>query len=159
LNISGQIPRTTLIIRCHKTWAVADIKKEVIEVVKMIYLNSEKTEVINENILNLNFNYFFDKIISFETVEHLKKEDIPILFNIYNKHLKKGGNMVFSTPYNQKECDGFHLTFNINEDMIKNWMDNTGFKIIEFKYQNYQHHDLVDSLNHKDFIICFAEKN
>lgn len=135
-----------------------DINKEVIDEVKKRYIRSKKVDFIDGDILNLKYESFFDKIISFETVEHIKEDKILELFNIYNKALNINGLIIFSTPYNQKKCNGFHLTFNITENVIKNWMSNSGFEIIEFKFQNYQHHDLTDSLSYKDFIICLAKK-
>jgi 2-polyprenyl-3-methyl-5-hydroxy-6-metoxy-1,4-benzoquinol methylase len=141
----------------------ADINEDVVNEVKKRYKKSQNTEFIHSNVLDLEFQNKFNKIISFETVEHLKEEDISELFKIYHKALKNDGELIFSTPYNQEKCEqaikmGFHLTFYITEKTIIEWMKSSGFEIIEFKFQNYQHHDLVDELNHKDFIICRAKK-
>jgi cyclopropane fatty-acyl-phospholipid synthase-like methyltransferase len=141
----------------------ADINQEVVEEIKIRYRKSSNTSFIYSNVLDLSFTDTFDKIVSFETVEHLSENDIPKLFAIYNKALKESGELFFSTPYNQEKTEGaikmgFHLTFYIKEDTIRKWMSDAGFEIMELKYQNYSHHDLEDQLEHKDFIICRVRK-
>ncbi len=140
-----------------------DINGDVIEEVKLRYKKSENTTFFHSDVLNLNFVGHFDKIVSFETVEHLKEEDIRKLFNIYHRALKEGGVLIFSTPYNQEKSEiaikmGFHLTFYIVEETVMNWLEQAGFELQKFYYQNYVAHDLVDDLGHKDFIITVASK-
>ncbi len=53
---------------------------------------------------------------------------------------------------------GFHLTFNITEEKIKQWLFQSCLVSEFFKYQNYQSHDVKDYLEKKDFIICVAKR-
>lgn len=141
----------------------ADLNNEVISYIKNRYSKEKKVLFLNKNLLDLEYEDHFDVIISFETVEHFAEEDIPVLFKIYNKALKKGGSLIFSTPYNQEKCEnaikmGFHLTFYIVEDTIKQWLSDTGFDLKRNYYQNYSKHDVVEELEHRDFIITVANK-
>jgi len=141
----------------------ADLDKTVIEEIKKRYSNNSKVTFLNENLLNLNYNQYFDTIVSFETIEHFKEEDIYTLFSIFNKALQPGGKLIFSTPYHQEKTEdavkmGFHLTFYITESVIKKWLAVTGFNLLEFNYQNYQDHQIVSELNSKDFIITVCQK-
>lgn len=141
----------------------ADLNTEVISYITDRYGKEKKVLFLNKNLLDLEYEDHFDVIISFETVEHFAEEDIPVLFKIYNKALKKGGLLIFSTPYNQEKCEnaikmGFHLTFYIVEDTIKQWLSDTGFDLKRNYYQNYSKHDVVEELEQKDFIITVANK-
>ncbi len=141
----------------------ADLNNEVISYITDRYAKEKKVLFLNKNLLDLEYEDHFDVIISFETVEHFAEEDIPVLFKIYNKALKKGGVLLFSTPYNQEKCEnaikmGFHLTFYIVEDTIKKWLSDTGFDLTRNYYQNYSKHDVVEELEKKDFIITVANK-
>lgn len=141
----------------------ADLNSEVISYITDRYAKEKKVLFLNKNLLDLEYEDHFDVIISFETVEHFAEEDIPVLFKIYNKALKKGGLLIFSTPYNQEKCEnaikmGFHLTFYIVEDTIKKWLSDTGFDLKQNYYQNYSKHDVVEELEQKDFIITVANK-
>ena len=105
----------------------------------------------------------FDNIISFETIEHLKEEDIPDLFKAFSRALKPGGILIFSTPYMQERSPeaismGFHLTFDIGENTIKSWLTANSLQAEIIKYQNYEQHTIEDNLLKKDFIICVARK-
>jgi hypothetical protein len=51
---------------------------------------------------------------------------------------------------------GFHLTFQINEAKIQQWLSANDLVCEFFKYQNYQEHNVQDHLEKKDFIICVA---
>lgn len=140
-----------------------DLDSKVINAIKERYKRKTNITFLKENLLNLNYDAFFDAIISFETIEHFSESDIKRLLKIFCNSLKKNGKLIFSTPYNQEESDealklGFHLTFYINEEKIKNWLEEAGFKIDDIKYQNYETHLIQDVLNKKEFIICVATK-
>lgn len=148
--------------KAHKAIG-ADINKRVINKIKERYEKNKNIEFININLLDMLYTSFFDKIISFETIEHLAEQDIPRLFNLFNRALKPGGKIIFSVPYVQeKDANatkmGFHLTFYIDEEKIKQWLGTTNFKIECFKYQNYKTHIIQDELQQKDFIISVAQK-
>lgn len=154
---------TVLIARKAKSAVGADLNKEVISKIKERYANDKNVSFLNDNLLQLNYNNHFDNIISFETIEHFDEADIKQLLQIFNKGLKAGGKLIFSTPFMQEESDeaikmGFHLTFYINEQKIEKWLGEAGFEIIKIQYQNYETHLISDNLMQKDFIICVAKK-
>jgi hypothetical protein len=74
-----------------------------------------------------------------------------IQINIYKRKL-------FTQQYLIDLTLGFHLTFDIDEKKINNWLTHAGFLSQEFLYQNYITHDIVPDLDKKDFIICIARK-
>lgn len=141
----------------------ADFNAKVITAISNRYKDFENVSFLNEDLLKLNFKSEFDTIISFETLEHFKEDNIKDLLAIFYKALKTTGRLIFSTPYLQEQSDeaikmGFHLTFYINEAKIKNWLNEAGFRIELIKYQNYDTHKIEDDLAKKEFIICVAEK-
>ncbi len=141
----------------------ADINEKVINKIKKRYINIENVDFIVKDLLDLDFKNIFDVIVSFETAEHFNEENIPLLFKIFFDALKPGGKLIFSTPFMQEQSRdaieaGFHLTFHINEKKIEKWLNDTGFKNIEYKYQNYQSHDIESFLEKRDFIICISSK-
>ncbi len=142
----------------------ADIDNVVIDAVKSRYILNNKVEFFCLNLLDLAFVNEFDKIVSFETIEHFDEAEIKILFKKFANALKKGGMMIFSTPYMQVDDEGarslgFHKTFYIDENKITGWLSTAGLKPVSFYYQNYKTHKVESTLNEKDFIICIAVKN
>lgn len=140
-----------------------DINEKVINAVKKRYNKNTKADFIVLNILDIKHENYFDKIVSFETVEHLEEKEIIIVFKLFFKALKNNGKLFFSVPYMQKDTPqalrmGFHKTYYIDEEKIQKWLKTTGFKKSYFKYQNYKTHEIKDILNEKDFIICEAYK-
>lgn len=112
------------------------------------------------NLLNISEKNIFDKIFSFETIEHFELEEIKKLFKVFNNALKANGSLVFSTPYNQKDSKisrRWHKTFYIKEETISSLLLNN-FKLEKIYYQNYAHHDLAEQLSKKDFMIVVAKK-
>lgn len=141
----------------------ADISTKTVEKISKRYSAVVNAKFIDKNLLDLKYRNFFDTIVSFETIEHLRKDDIPLLFKVFCEALKPAGQIVFSVPYMQERSEnaikmGFHLTFDINERTIKEWLDESGFILEQFKYQNYKTHTIEDVLGEKDFIICVARK-
>lgn len=140
-----------------------DIDAKVIKQIKKRYTNIKNVEFLNLNLLHINYNNIFDKIISFETIEHIEEKQILELLKKFNHALKKDGKIIFSTPYMQEKSKqalkmGFHLTFEIDENKIKDWLKETGFSVEYFRYQNYDTCKITESLEDKDFIICIATK-
>lgn len=141
-----------------------DINKRVIDKIKKRYSKINNVSFVQTDLLKMDYDNKFDKIISFETIEHFKENDISNLFNIFSKALKVGGQLIFSVPYKQEKSDdaikmGFHLTFDIDENIIEKWLNENNFSLSYFKYQNYEDHIIKDELINKDFIICVAVKN
>lgn len=142
----------------------ADINNTVISEVNKRYKHINNVEFFTANLLSIKYDQLFDAIVSFETIEHFAEEDIEKIFSIFDLALKPGGKLIFSTPYMQEKTEaaikmGFHLTFHINGKKIEEWLSQTGFRVISYKYQNYQSHILQDELIEKDFIVCVAQKN
>jgi len=140
-----------------------DINAKVIKTIKKRYAENRKIDFLASNILDINYVDYFDKIISFETIEHIDEALIPNVFNIYFRALKNDGVLIFSVPYMQKKTAeaikmGFHKTFFIDENKIQKWLDRAGFKKSYYKYQDYKTHNINDELLEKDFIICVANK-
>jgi len=140
-----------------------DINAEVIEEVKRRYQRVENAEFLSADLRSLDFVARFDYIVSFETVEHLEESEIPDLFASFSRALKPNGTLIFSTPYRQPRSPeaitmGFHHTFDIDEDRVAQWTGSNGLDVRQVKYQNYQTHDVEDTLPHKDFMICVAVK-
>ncbi len=140
-----------------------DIDQRVVTVIRDRYKHIPKIEFYPSNLLRLTYEEVFDTIVSFETIEHVPQDKIGAVFAVFYKALKSGGRLVFSTPYLQERSEqaikmGFHQTFMINENTVKQWLDDAGFMLESIKYQNYQTHSIENDLVHKDFIICTARK-
>lgn len=141
-----------------------DLNEKVISEIKKRYQSIKNVSFENKNLLEIDFENEFDAIISFETIEHFTEENIYKLLSLYNKGLKSKGKLIFSTPYMQEESEdakklGFHLTFYINEEKVKTWLEKSGFSLKKHYYQNYQTHTIHEELDNKEFLICIAEKN
>lgn len=78
----------------------------------------------------------FDYIFALEVMEHLKNP-IKALKNS-KKMLKRGGTLVFSTPYPTKEtlADPFHININLPEFWLAEGKK-IGFKNVEVKYASF----------------------
>ena len=78
----------------------------------------------------------FDYIFALEVMEHLKNP-VKALKNS-KKMLKKGGTLVFSTPYPTKEtlADPFHINIQLPEFWITEGKK-SGFKNVEVKYVSF----------------------
>lgn len=141
----------------------ADINRPVITAIKKRYRATKNIEFVNADLLTLYYRNYFDKVISFETIEHFTENNIIKLLTLFNKSLKPGGQLIISTPYLQERDEsavklGHHLTFNINEKRICGWFSAAGFTPLGFQYQNYDTHFIEAVLEKKDFIICVAQK-
>jgi len=140
-----------------------DLDSRVISEITKRYKNNTNVYFECKNLLNINYDNKFDKIISFETIEHLEEEDIITALKNFRRALVDNGILIFSTPYLQLKSDkaikmGFHRTFDIDEKKIKGWLAETQFELCYFKYQNYSSCIVADDLEWKDFIICVATK-
>lgn len=148
-----------LLEKCSKVFGV-DIDEETIQEIKKRYEKEKDISFFSKNLLDIDDVNFFDKIISFETIEHFTPEEIKIVISKFHQALKKDGKLIFSTPYNQEQSVvsmKFHKTFYIKEDTIIMILKDL-FDIEKFYYQDYVSHNLSENLNHKSFIICVAKK-
>lgn len=140
-----------------------DIDGRVIEKIKERYKEVHNLEFLESDLLKMDFENKFDTIVSFETIEHLKEEDILKLLALFHKALKSSGKLIISTPYMQKNDKralqaGFHQTFFVDEKKIDGWMKESGFKVREFYYQSYDWPAVSKAEVEKEFIISVAEK-
>lgn len=140
-----------------------DINSAVIEQINKRYKHIENVEFLSVNVLNLDYEDYFNAIVSFETLEHLEENDLRKALFIFSKALKPKGKFIFSTPYMQEKTEeaiklGFHLTFHINEDKVRQWLQDAGLQLDSVQYQNYDTHTITSDLEKKDFLICTASK-
>jgi len=140
-----------------------DINHEVITAIKRRYKRMNNIEFVCASLIDLDYQEFFNKIVSFETVEHFHEEDICMLFEVFNRALVADGQLIFSTPYMQPKSPqatkmGFHQTFEIDEKTVQSWLSRAGFLTEIIKYQNYETHTIADHLEIRDFMICVARK-
>lgn len=137
-----------------------DIDYITIEEIKKRYEKENNVNFEVKNLLNIEDINIYDKIISFETIEHFTPEEINDLIKKFYNALKIGGKLIFSTPYNQEKSPAsmrYHKTFYIVEETIKNIL-NEMFEIENFYYQDYNTHNLKNDTGIKHFIICIAKK-
>jgi 2-polyprenyl-3-methyl-5-hydroxy-6-metoxy-1,4-benzoquinol methylase len=137
-----------------------DICNRTIEEIKKRYSEVNNVTFEKENLLNLKYENIFDKIISFETIEHFDENEINRILNIFHKSLKENGKLIFSTPYNQEKCVNsmlFHKYFYIIEETIQKLVSNL-FEIEKLYYQNYTTHEIGESTEPKHFIIGILKK-
>lgn len=140
-----------------------DINKKVIQKISALYRDVPNVVFIGDDLLNVAESNKFDKIVSFETIEHLPPDKTQELFNMFYRVLKPGGKLIFSTPYMQAKSAnaikmGFHLVFDIDEKLLVHWLQSAGFQLDRFAYQNYKTSIILDTLEEKDFIIGIASK-
>lgn len=137
-----------------------DIDEMTINEINERYSNESKVKFFKTNLLDLKDENTFDKIVSFETIEHFTEVELIGVLDIFHKSLKDNGMLVFSTPYNQ-ECSPismrFHKAFYLNEGKLSRMLAGK-FEIEKFLYQDYDSHDLKDDDGYKHFIICIARK-
>lgn len=140
-----------------------DIDQKTITGIKKRYKKINNIEFFCKDILTIDFEKEFDAIVSFETIEHIKEEEIPHLLKKYACALKDSGILIFSTPYLQTKTEdalraGFHQTFDIDEYKIERWLKEVGFEIKSTYYQSYNHPEISQTSEEKQFIICVAYK-
>lgn len=137
-----------------------DICENTINEITNRYSSYKNVIFEQKDLLDLKINKEFDKIISFETIEHFVESDITKIFEIFNKGLKDSGRLIFSTPYDQEQSINsmqFHKTFYIKEEKIINLMS-PYFEVEKFYYQNYETHEISEDISPKHFMICVAKK-
>lgn len=116
-----------------------DVSKDAIKFGKRHYFNNkinyQMADIFNSDLPNNHF----DKIISFETVEHV--DDLKIL-KIFYKKLKKDGTLIISTPneetfpYNYKSFP--HHLRHYTPSEFKELLLSAGFEILN----NYTQYDI-----------------
>jgi SAM-dependent methyltransferase len=102
-----------------------------------------------------------DAIVSFETIEHLDPSLVPALLARFARILKPGGLLVLSCPYRQRQTSAsrrHHRTFDIDEARVEQWLAGAGLVLERFMYQNYETHNVVPSLDQKDFVIAVCRR-
>ena len=119
-----------------------DVSKDTIQQNLIKFADSKNLEfkVMDVSKLEIQDNTI-DVIVSFETIEHLKLEDIKLMLNEFHRVLKKNGILVISTPdvrsYSLNyfiKSNGYHLT-EFTFDEFKN-ITTPKFKILGEYYQD-----------------------
>ena len=141
-----------------------DLNADVVKIISDRYKKKTSVRFLNGNLLDIDFENKFDLIVSFETIEHFAESDIVQLLKQFQKALKKGGQVIFSTPYNQEMTEGalkmgFHLTYHIVESTVAGWMKEAGFEVEDVFYQNYSEHEVVKDLDKKEFLLVVGRKS
>ncbi len=137
-----------------------DIDVRTIKAIRKRYVRESNVFFEAKNLLNISCKNIFDKIISFETIEHFTPDEISIVLSLFHEALKDGGKLIFSTPYDQKETVlsmRHHKTFNIVEATLKDYLDGL-FEIEKFYFQDKDTYDVKNDEGVKDYIICIAKK-
>lgn len=138
-----------------------DINEPSINFARKIFLK-ENLSFEHINGTNLTYENKFNKIISFETIEHLK-EDSLFIQNLY-RALKEDGTLICSVP-NQTifpydpQIVPFHIKhYTVVE--IKKLLEENGFKILDlfFQYENKEHQVLPMQEKEGYTIVCVAKK-
>lgn len=82
-----------------------------------------------EDIKDLSLGEEVDKIVSFETIEHLEDPE-RFLYNL-NKNMKTGGQLVLSTPNNptNREPRYIHHVKEYSLDEMQKMLDESGFEV------------------------------
>jgi 2-polyprenyl-3-methyl-5-hydroxy-6-metoxy-1,4-benzoquinol methylase len=144
--------------KCRKVRGY-DIDGKTVEEVARRY-RGENVEFEAKNLLDIDESGVYDKIMSFETIEHFSPEESPLLLKKFHMALKDDGRLVFSMPYDQKRCPysvRYHKTFEIKEDTLAAMLLGL-FEVEKLYYQDYETHILKGDEGKKDFIVCVARK-
>jgi 2-polyprenyl-3-methyl-5-hydroxy-6-metoxy-1,4-benzoquinol methylase len=139
-----------------------DYNYSVIEEVKKRYKPLSNLGFIQIDLTQLNYHQYFDKIISFETLEHFKNDDLKLVLNNFYQALKPQGKLILSTPYQEippnNDRISFHHQFMLDESQINAWLINAGFTKVQFYYQNCGTFMVKNQLEKYIFLITIAEK-
>lgn len=136
-----------------------DRNARVVNAVRRRYASVTNTTFLKADLLQLSGLPPLDAIVSFETVEHFREQDIPGLFSVFRRLLRPGGLLIFSCPYRQQDEPAarlHHRTFEIDETRILAWLTGAGFSLEEFLFQDYRTHAIRGVGPPADFVLCRA---
>jgi ubiquinone/menaquinone biosynthesis C-methylase UbiE len=138
-----------------------DIDEMTISEINKRYADGDSVEFIQSDLLNINIENKYDKIVSFETIEHFTPDQIMSLLSIFYNALKENGKLIFSTPYNQDRnvySMKYHKSFYITEEYVMQLFKDK-FEIEQFYYQDYDSHNIKsEDDGNKHFLIGIAKK-
>jgi len=148
-----------------------DISQSAVDFCNVMYKN-QGLEFISGNALNnaLFEENTYDKIISFETLEHVSELDLKDLLANYLKWLKQGGKLICSTPneavchfmLDEKTARPYHHKHYYAEELVK-IVKEAGFKNIELVFQDTYCYGgrfkKEDEKNRSHYIIIIAQKS
>jgi SAM-dependent methyltransferase len=133
----------------------------IIKRIRERYRECDRVTFLQSDILLVEDIPQLNAIVSFETVEHLPEVQIEKLFTKFNSFLCTEGILIFSTPFRQPATAAarkHHKIFEIDEAKVNRWADHSGFQIEDYFYQNYSSHEILPSIEPKDFLICVCRK-
>jgi len=133
----------------------------IIRSIRKRYGKCDRVTFIQSDIFLVNEIPELNAIVSFETVEHFPDPLVAKLFKKFNAMLCDKGLLVFSVPFIQPATSAsrrHHKVFEIDEAKATRWVNDGGFEIQNFFYQNYLTHEILPSVEPKDFMICVCRK-
>ena len=95
-----------------------DIDEMTISEINKRYVDAANVKFIQTDLLKVDVENKYDKIVSFETIEHFTPDEIASLLSMFYNALKENGTLIFSTPYNQDKnifSMKYHKSFYITE--------------------------------------------
>ena len=163
LNVTNQIilkQNRTESKKDHEDYEYAVYERYYFQFVSVNELvKSNRSKVKEEALYKRNHDFYFDGYF----IRFFDENDILTIMQKFYDALKPEGYFVFSVPYMEEDSDdalkkGFHKAYFIDEKKIARWMENTHFQVEQLFYQSYEHPDLIDKLDHKEFMVCIAKK-
>lgn len=138
-----------------------DVSQAAVNFANKVFANDNLTYEC-KNGTELDFENVFDKIISFESIEHIIQDELFIQ-NLY-KALKTGGTLICSVPnQNVFPYDSNIVPFHIKHytpNMITELLTKNGFIVEDIYYQYLdENHQIMKKENEGYTILCIAKKN
>lgn len=154
-----------LFAKIAKSATGVDIDKYAINFANKIFIEREKNENLHYECKNVFKDPVgkFDKIISFETIEHLENDELFVskLFDA----LEDNGKLICSVPNEKvfpfvRKENPFHIKHYTVDDLTK-LLTSAGFIIedIYFQYHEFEEKVLKQTDNEGYTIICIAKKS
>lgn len=117
-----------------------DLNENAIEVAKITKKSfpNHKIDFISSNILDIEFSYKFDTIVSFHTLEHIYHDDIDkVVSKLYN-FLNINGFVIVSIPWDKSYFDEIHHVMFFDNLSLSSIFEKHNFKTIEC-FQDNRH--------------------